>query len=406
MSRASACGHTGRSVVLLHGGAGRAGAGTLRDATGLRIAMASEFRASGMQAHVEPGEGIYFEHLGAALLHGDADQMRALASSATARTLAIEPERYVRASGLEYGLQPVGSAPAGRSALHQFWKEEGPATWGLKAIAIRSSGYCGCGIRVALLDTGLDLQHPDFATRSIVSQSFITGASVDDRNGHGTHCAGVTCGPLHPRDVPRYGVASGAELYIAKVLDDNADGADGDVIAGIDWALRHGCVVISLSVGAPAIIGSTYSQVYERIAARALAAGSLLIAPAGNESQRPDTIAPVGHPANCPSILAVGAIDQSLSVAPFSNGGLARDAEDVELTAPGIAVMSAAPRSTLYQLGNGTSTAASYVAGVAALLAEAHAGARGAALRTVLSQTARPLRAPARDVGAGLVQAP
>lgn len=400
------CGHTGRSVVLLRVDAGRTGADTLRNATGLRIADSSEFRASGMQTHLAAGEGMYFEHLGAALLHGDAEQIRALGSCTAGHTLAVEPERYLRASGLAYSSRLPDSARAGLSALHLSPTDQAPETWGLKAIGIHSCGYSGCGVRVAILDTGLDRQHADFAARPIVSQSFITGAPIDDRNGHGTHCAGVACGPLHPEDVPRYGIAFGAELYIAKVLDDNADGTDGSLIAGIEWAIRNGCAVISLSVGAPGIVEASYSQIYERVAARALAAGSVLIAPAGNESQRPHTIAPVGHPANCPSILAIGALDQSLSAAPFSNGGLNRDGGDVDLSAPGIAVMSAAPGSSLYQLGNGTSTAAAHVSGVAALLAEAYPRARGASLRALVLQTARPLRAPARDVGAGLVQAP
>jgi len=398
--------HTGRSVVLLREDAGRTGPDILRNATGLRIAVSSEFQASGVQTPLAAGEGMYFEHLGAALLHGDADQIRALESCTAGHTLAVEPERYLRARALAYSSCLPAAAPAGLSALHLSGTGMASATWGLQAIGILSCGFSGCGVRVAILDTGLDLQHPDFAGRPIVSQSFITGAPIDDRNGHGTHCAGVACGPLHPGDVPRYGIAFGADLYIAKVLDDNADGTYGNLIAGIDWAIRSGCAVISLSVGAPGILEASYSQVYERVAARALAAGSVLIAPAGNESQRPDTVAPVGHPANCPSILAIGALDQHLSVAPFSNAGLNPDGGGVDLAAPGIAVMSAAPGSSLYQLGNGTSTAAGHVSGVAALLAEAHPRARGASLRALLLQTARPLRAPARDVGAGLVQAP
>jgi subtilisin family serine protease len=382
--------HTGRSVVLLREGVGRSGAVALRDATGLRIEVSSQLQAAGTQTRLAAGEGMYFERLGAALLHGDAEQIRALESCRAGHTLAVEPERYLRAGGLALDGSRTGT----------------PASWGLEAIGILSCSYSGYGVRVAMLDTGLDLQHPDFAARPIVSRSFITGTPVEDRNGHGTHCAGVACGPLHPADVPRYGIASGADLYIAKVLDDNADGADGDVIAGIDWAIGNACAVICLSVGAPGIVEGTYSLVYERIAARALAAGSVLIAPAGNESQRPDTIAPVGHPANCPSILAIGAVDEHLSVAPFSNAGLSPGAGDIDLTAPGVAVLSAAPGSVRHQLGGGTSTAAAHVSGVAALLAEAHPRARGASLRALLLQTARPLRAPVQDVGAGLVQAP
>ena len=389
-------GHTGRQLVLLREGTGRAGAEILRNATGLRMGVSSDFDGSVRQTHLAPGEGMLFERLGAALLHGDPDQARALANRTDAQTLLVEPERYVRARGLAEG-PTIATAPLADTTL---------ATWGLQATRGLSSRYTGRGIRVAILDTGLDLQHPDFAGRTIVSQSFVTGLPVDDGNGHGTFCAGVACGPQQPAQRPRYGIASGADLYIARVLDDNADGTDGNVLAGIDWAVRNNCAVISISLGSPVAVGDSYPHVYEQVAARALAAGSLLIAPSGNESQRPDTIAPVEHPANCPSILAIGAVDQSFAVAPFSNGGLNPNGGEVNLAAPGIAIFSAAPRPTLYQSASGTSMAAPYAAGIGALLAEANPTARGAALRALLLKSFLALMAPARDVGAGLVQAP
>jgi len=389
-------GHTGRQLVLLKEGTGRAGAEMLRDATGLRLGVSSDFDGSVRQTHLAPGEGMLFERLGAALLHGDPDQARALANRTDAQTLLVEPERYVRASGLADG--PTATTPP--------LADTTLATWGLQATRILSSRYAGRGIRVAILDTGVDLQHPDFAGRTIVSQSFVTGLPVDDGNGHGTFCAGVACGPQQPSQPPRYGIAFGADLYIAKVLDDDAGGTDGNILAGIDWAVRNNCAVISMSLGSPVAVGDSYPHVYEQVAARALAAGSLLIAPAGNESQRPDTIAPVEHPANCPSILAIGALDPSFAVAPFSNGGLNPDGGEVNLAAPGIAIFSAAPRPTLYQTASGTSMAAPYAAGIAALLAEANPTARGAALQALLLRSFVALVAPARDVGAGLVQAP
>jgi subtilisin len=131
-----------------------------------------------------------------------------------------------------------------------------------------------------------------------------------------------------------------------------------------------------------------------------------LIAPAGNESQRPDSIAPIEHPANCPSIVAVGAVDLTLNVAPFSNGGVNPAASGVDLVAPGIGIFSSWARPTQYACRSGTSMAAPYVAGIAALIAEANPGARGGRLRALLLEALRTLPAPARDVGAGLAQAP
>ena len=277
------------------------------------------------------------------------------------------------------------------------------ATWGLQATGALSSSYSGRGIRVAILDTGLDFGHPDFAGRSIVCRSFVEELAAHDGNGHGTFCAGVACGPAQPADAPRYGVAPDDEIYIARVLDVARWRVRS--IAGIDWAVRNQCSVVSMSLGSPVLVGDPFPEIYEQAAARALAAGTLLIAPAGNESQRPDEIAPVEHPANCPSILAVGAVDQQLRVAPFSNGGL-NAGGDVDLVAPGIAIGSTAPHPSLYQTASGTSMAAPFVAGIAALLAEAHPHARGAALRDLLLHSALALGAPPRDAGAGLVQAP
>jgi len=384
-----ACGQTGRQLVLLREGTGRLATELLHNTIGIRLALSSDFDLTAGQTPLASGEGLLFERLGAALLYGDPDQARALASRLNGHALAVEPEKYVRASGQ--------TQPAADTAF---------TTWGVRATGALTSRYSGRGIRVAILDTGFDLGHPDFAGRKVAARSFVEGLPVDDANGHGTFCAGVACGPDQPPDAPRYGIASNAELYVAKVLDDSASGTDGNVLAGIDWAVRNDCAVVLMSLGSPVYVEDVYPQVYEQVAARALAAGTLLIAPAGNESQRPDAIAPVEHPANCPSIVAVGAVDQSFAVAPFSNGGLNCDGGEVGLAAPGIAVVSSAPRPRLYQTGSGTSMAAPFVAGVAALFAEADPSARGAALRTLLLQAFVPLAAPARDVGAGLVQAP
>jgi len=391
---AALSGCTGRSLVLLKEGTARAAAALLHQAAGLRLGVSSDFQTSHPQ--IAPGEGLWFERLGCALLDADPEQTRALLQRHCEGALVLEPERYVRASGLG-AAESRGGLPLADS---------GVATWGLQATRVLSSPWRGGGVRVAILDTGLDLTHPDFAGRAVVSKSFAGELPVDDGNGHGTFCAGIACGPQQPAHAPRYGVAPSADLYIARVLDDNADGTDGNVLAGIDWAVRNRCAIVSMSIGTPVAVGDSYPKVYEQAAARALSEGTLLIAPAGNSSQRPDSIEPVEHPANCPSILAVAAVDQSLAVAPFSNGGLNSDGGDVDLAAPGIAIASASPRPTLYQTGSGTSMAAPFVAGIAALVAEADPGARGAALRAALLKAFLQLPAPARDVGAGLVQAP
>ena len=303
----------------------------------------SSDREGAVTGHAVPaGEGVLFHRLGAGVVHVDPDQLAALRASTGSELVSIEPERIVRA------IQVLSDTPL---------PSEAQDTWGLQSLRVTQSRFSGHGVCVAVLDTGLDLNHPDFAGRSIVSQSFVAGESVDDANGHGTYCAGVACGPSSPAQPPRYGVAGGADLYIGKVIGDNGNGADGNILAGIDWAVRSGCAIVSLSIGTPVAPGEPYSAVYEQVAQRALAAGTLIIAAAGNDSVRPDSIAPVDHPANCPSILAIAAIDAYLRIAPFSCGAVNGDGGEIDLAAPGVAIRSSSTAPDLYRTDSGTSMA-------------------------------------------------
>jgi subtilisin len=117
-------------------------------------------------------------------------------------------------------------------------------------------------------------------------------------------------------------------------------------------------------------------------------------------------ILPVSHPANCPSIMAIAAVDAQMQIAYFSNGGLNPQGGQIDLAGPGVAVHSSWPRPALYNTISGTSMATPHVAGVAALLAEANPNARGVSLGALLAREARRLTLPSRDVGSGLVQAP
>jgi subtilisin family serine protease len=400
---------TGRHLVLLDDAAAHVGAKQIQNATGLRIGHSSDQKRGVHGKHVAPGEGLLFERLGVVLVHPHPDQVEGLEAHGAKRSLLIEPERIVRATGLGNSTRvaPVGTAQVGVQMPGSGPFVDTPeAAWGLQATGVLSSPYAGRGIRVAILDTGMDLKHPDFVGRSVVSQSFVKDCPANDVNGHGTVCAGIACGPQNPSAQPRYGVAYACEIYVTKVLDDNAGGADGNILAGIEWAVANGCAVVSMSLGSPVVVGDSYSRIFEQVAVRAMSAGCLLLAAAGNESERPDKIVPVEHPANCPSILAVGAVDGRLAVAPFSNGGLNSDGGQVDLAAPGVVIFSSCPSPALYQRDNGTSMATPHVAGIAALLAEANPTVRGGALRDLLLKAISTLPLPAQDVGAGLVRAP
>jgi subtilisin family serine protease len=205
---------------------------------------------------------------------------------------------------------------------------------------------------------------------------------------------------------PRYGVAYGAAIFVGKVLGNQGGGGDGAVLEGINWAVENRCDIISMSLGSATEIDQPYSEIFEEVARRALVAGTVIIAAAGNESNRPDHIAPVSHPANCPSILAVAAVDENLDVAAFSSGGLAPDGGQVDIAAPGVNIRSAWPRPELYKTISGTSMATPFVSGIAALYAETQPRARGRDMVKLLLENVRELGFPPRDVGAGLAQAP
>ncbi|MGH2534237.1 MAG: S8 family peptidase [Thermomicrobiales bacterium] len=417
-------GTTGRSLIVMREDAVRAAVEAVSNVAGMTVADASEV-ATPTNPHPEHADAMLFTELGVMVANVPPDQLGAvgaMAANGESGVLAIEPERVVYAIAEGWPgnalLGSVGDYPRGyRDGVSDLVErllllaetpppDETELTWGVQVTNVGVSRFSGRGVRVAVLDTGLDLDHPDFVGRAITTESFVAGEEVQDGHGHGTHCIGTACGPKQPGQLPRYGVAYEAEIYAGKVLNNRGSGTDGEILAGIQWAVQHGCAVASMSLGAPVLPDEPYSTVFELAAQRALARGALIVAAAGNDSARPASIQPVSHPANCPSIMAVGALDPELLVASFSSGGINPDGGDVDIAAPGVRVRSSWPRPILYRTINGTSMATPHVAGVAGLLAEANSEARGRDLWELVVRGVRPLPAPPRDIGAGLVQAP
>jgi subtilisin family serine protease len=264
------------------------------------------------------------------------------------------------------------------------------ATWGLTACRIPPSTRSGNGIKVAVLDTGMDLGHPDFVGRTVTSATFV-GQPVQDLHNHGTHCIGTSCGPQAPSgSTPRYGTAYRAAIFAGKVLSNAGNGATAGILAGINWAIANRCEVISMSLGS----ASGPQPSYTAAGQAALNNGLLIVAAAGNSAGQ------TGSPANSPTIMSVAALDANLRPAVFSNFG------KIEIAGPGVNIFSSFPRPARYGFMSGTSQATPHVAGCAALWAETSPNLRGIALRQKLMQTAKHLPFPATRVGAGLVQAP
>ena len=420
---------TGRFVVTFREGAHTEALAALKKHGGVtkaRLMTSADFGQNGVDmAQFPDAGGVVFEHIGIAVVNIDPNAALAMAQDAGegSAILAIEPEGYMYALSelpsltLDYLRGFRDAADSLYSAANKRESELSGAevtaafvdtaalTWGLQATKVATSSFSGNGIKLAILDTGLAQAHPDFAGRLVVAKSFIPGVvSANDGHGHGTHCTGTSCGPLKPPVGRRYGVAHKASIHIGKVLSDQGSGVDSGILAGIDWALGNKCAVISMSLGANA---PTTSVAYETVGQRALNAGTLIVAAAGNNANRSaGNFGFVGRPANSRSFMSVAAVDASLRVANFSARDTALAAGTaVDIAGPGLAVYSSWLMPSRYNTISGTSMATPHVAGIAALWAEA-TGARGAALWQRLIVNARSLSAPVVDVGRGLVQAP
>ncbi|GAB2974225.1 S8 family serine peptidase [Saccharothrix stipae] len=398
MSQPTGTETTGRYLVLLDDKSVAAGAREMNRVAGINAASTAD---AATRADFAAADGVIFQDLGIAVVSASPDQVTRLtrAAEAPGPIAVVEAERVVHAYSATPDTEQAEAAAVDESVF----------TWGLQAVGANLSSVTGKGVRIAVLDTGFTVAHPDFAGRTVITQSFIDGETVDDAHGHGTHCIGSAAGPRKAASGgPGYGVAHEAEIYAGKVLSNKGSGTDSGILAGIEWAIANGCAVVSMSLGATVRPGTPHSQIFEHAATRALAKGTLIVAAAGNDSKRPGKVAPVGHPANCPSILSVGAVDVQRAIAPFSCGTVDTIGQ-VDLSGPGVDVYSSWNVEDgglgMHKRIQGTSMATPHVAGVAALIAEKH-NARGWELWARLSQSGRRLGLPSTDVGAGLVQAP
>ncbi len=213
---------------------------------------------------------------------------------------------------------------------------------------------------VAVIDTGIDKDHPDLAANLIGGINFIKkGKNIDpdnwdDDNGHGTHVAGSIA--AIDNDIGYIGVAPEAYVYGVKVLDRKGSGYLSDVIAGIDWAVNKGVDVINLSLGTDSDVTS-----FQEAVDSAYNAGVLVVAAAGNDGDS-DPDSDVDYPAAYDSVIAVAATDANDNRASWSSDGA-----EVEIAAPGVNISSTWKNGD-YKTISGTSMASPHVAGTAALV--------------------------------------
>lgn len=238
----------------------------------------------------------------------------------------------------------------------------------------------GKAIKVGVLDTGIDYNHPDLSANYRYGRSFVPSESTAmDFNGHGTHCAGTIAAAINGSGV--VGVAPSAYLYGVKVLSKTGSGAWSGLIAAIDWCVnKKGLRVLSMSLG-----GSSAPAALKTMCDLAWSKGVLLVAAAGN------TGGAVGFPAKYPSVIAVSAIDSTNALAGFSSRG-----PEVELCAPGVNVLSTIPGGG-FGTKSGTSMACPHVSGAAALAWGAHRFADNVTIRRLLAWRSDNLGVPGRD---------
>jgi subtilisin family serine protease len=287
--------------------------------------------------------------------------------------------------------------------------EETP-DWGVIRIDAQKAwtSSTGSAVEVAIIDTGIDQDHPDLAGNIQGGKNFVKKRGTinpnawDDDNGHGTHVAGIVAAV--DNEIGVVGVAPGAYLYGVKVLDRRGSGYVSDVIAGIDWAVfTKGVDVINMSLGTTSDIQSFHDAVDT-----AYAAGIVVVAAAGNSGDT-NSDNDVNYPARYSSVIAVAATDSADQRAYWSSDG-----PEVELAAPGVYVRSTY-KGGGYSTLSGTSMAAPHIAGVAALVkataVRAPYDADGvwdpAEIRAVLAATADDRGPDGRDryYGYGLVDA-
>ena len=280
--------------------------------------------------------------------------------------------------------------------------------WGVDRVdaeVAHASGETGAGADVAIIDTGIDSDHPDLQANLGAGKSFVAcetkggcrfGAkpadntcyeSWDDDNNHGTHCAGIAGGVDNSQGI--VGVAPDVTLHAVKVLDKCGSGSFSDIAAGVQWTADQGYDVGSLSLG-----GSSGSAALKDAVQYASSKGVLLVAAAGNSGPCSDC---VGYPAAYSEVVAVSSTASGDALSDFSSTG-----PEVEIAAPGSNVNSSVANGG-YDTYSGTSMACPHVSGAAGQLMAK--GATNDEARSQLKSTAENIGLASNESGAGLLDA-
>jgi subtilisin family serine protease len=257
-------------------------------------------------------------------------------------------------------------------------------------------GFTGAGVTIAVVDTGIDANHPDFANKIIAAQDFVgDGNGTSDPFGHGTHVASIAAGTGAASNGQFRGIAFDAKLVNARVCDATGSCATSAILAGMEWAVTtEHAPIVNMSLG-----GTDTPEIDPlEDAVNTLSAqfGTLFVIAAGNDGIDNS----IESPGSADAALTVGAVDSNNNLAVFSSRGprVGDEAIKPDITAPGVAITAAraagnnlgTPVNDFYQKLSGTSMATPHVAGSAALLLQQHPTWTGEQLKEELMNTAQP----------------
>ncbi|MGN9805639.1 S8 family serine peptidase [Micromonospora sp. L32] len=258
------------------------------------------------------------------------------------------------------------------------------------------SGWTGTGVKVGVIDTGVDQTHPDLAGRVAAAENFTAEPDALDRVGHGTHVASTIAGSAAASQGRHKGVAPGATLYSAKVC--MAEGCpESAILAGMTWAAEQGVKVVNMSLGGPDSPGT--DPIEAALTDLTSRHGVLFVVSAGNSGEAGEST--VSSPGGVAEALTVGAVTKTGELAEFSSRGpRAGDAGiKPDITAPGVGIVAARSSTSdlwpndenpQYASLNGTSMAAPHVAGAAAILAQQHPDWTPDRIKSTLMAAAQP----------------
>jgi subtilisin family serine protease len=256
----------------------------------------------------------------------------------------------------------------------------------IKANQVVTEGIDGTGVKICVVDTGIDDSHP--ALKPLIAEYDFINLDEDatDDYGHGTHVAGI----IASQDPTYKGVAPGSSLMAAKVLDYSGSGTFADVMAGIEWCVDNGADIISLSLGGSTTYTGTCD--YDPLAMSVnsvVSKGIIVVVSAGNSGTSGLT-----SPACASKVIAVGSVDKNGNIADSSSRG-----NELDLVAPGVNIKSTVPMTSCYLCDSsgfrylsGTSMAAPHVTGVIALLLQTNPSLNVEQVKNALYSTADPAK--------------